>query len=214
MKTKIKISGVSYLAAVFCLLFSVSTIAAEQTRVLVVGDSLSAGFGLADNEGWVTLLQQENPHWQVINASISGDTTSGGVRRLPNLLTQYEPMVVIIELGGNDGLRGQPLRLIEKNLHRMIEMTQQQGATPLLLEMKIPPNYGPQYSGRFTQIYRQLAAQMQVTMVPFFLETIAAETGMMQADGIHPTAAAQPIMMRQVAQALKTLPIEHHQALN
>ena len=206
MKRKIIRNGFVRYLVIIALVWPLSAIAAaELPRILVVGDSLSAGFGLADDEGWVVLLQQDNPKWQITNASISGDTTTGGVRRLPKLLEKYQPDMVIIELGGNDGLRGQPLKLIENNIRRMIELVLQQGATPLLLEMKIPPNYGPQYSGQFTQIYQRLATQLQVALVPFFLESIVAQPGMMQSDGIHPTAAAQPAMMQQVLSSIENL---------
>ncbi len=208
MKRKTKRNWFVHFLVVVLLIGPLSAIAvAESPRILVVGDSLSAGFGLAENEGWVALMQQDNPQWQIINASISGDTTTGGLRRLPKLIEQHSPTIVVIELGGNDGLRGQPLGLIEKNLRQMIQLVRQQSAVPLLLEMKIPPNYGPQYSGRFTQIYQKLATQMQVALVPFFLESVIAKAGMMQADGIHPTAAAQPSMMQQVLSAIKGLSI-------
>lgn len=208
MKRKTKRNWFVHYLVVVLLIGPLSAIAvAESPRILVVGDSLSAGFGLAENEGWVALMQQDNPQWQIINASISGDTTTGGLRRLPKLIEQHSPTIVVIELGGNDGLRGQPLGLIEKNLRQMIQLVRQQSAVPLLLEMKIPPNYGPQYSGRFTQIYQKLATQMQVALVPFFLESVIAKAGMMQVDGIHPTAAAQPSMMQQVMSVIKGLSI-------
>ena len=206
MKRKTKRNWFVHYLLIVIMLGPLSAIAvAESPRILVVGDSLSAGFGLAENEGWVALMQQDNPQWHIINASISGDTTTGGLRRLPKLIEQHSPTIVVIELGGNDGLRGQPLGLIEKNLRHMIQLVQQQSAVPVLLEMKIPPNYGPQYSGRFTQIYQKLATQMQVVLVPFFLESVIAKAGMMQTDGIHPTAAAQPSMMQQVLSAIKSL---------
>lgn len=182
---------------------AIPSVLANQSKVLVVGDSLSAGFGIDPDLGWVSLLQQANPDWLVINASISGDTTSGGVRRLPALLDQHNPTLVIIELGGNDGLRGQSLSLIQRNLQQMVQDSVQQNAQVILMEMKIPPNYGARYTERFTALYEQIASQYQLVMVPFFLESVIGQDGMMQDDGIHPTAAAQSTMMQQVQAVLE-----------
>lgn len=169
-----------------------------EPRILVVGDSISAGFGVPVQQGWVALLQeslqQRVPAAQVINASISGDTTGGGLTRLPALLQQHKPHLTIIELGGNDGLRGIPLKVIEQNLQRMIKLTRQANSDILLLGMQIPPNYGARYASAFRELFPKLAAQHNTLLLPFLLEGIATRPELMQADGIHPTAAAQPLM--------------------
>lgn len=178
---------------------------AQDTRlktILVIGDSISAGFGIPMQQGWVTLLgkelQRQGHPTRVINASISGDTSQGGVSRLPALLTTHQPDLVVIELGGNDGLRGTPIRLIQANLQRMMDQATQANSDILLLGMQIPPNYGRKYTQSFREIFPTLASQNSVPYVPFLLEKVATTPGMMQADGIHPTAAAQPLMMASV----------------
>ena len=167
--------------------------------VLVLGDSLSAGYGLKDGQGWVALLgdklkslSEEN---RVVNASISGDTTANGLVRLSPALAQHKPDIVIIELGGNDGLRGQPLGLIEKNLSVLISRSQKAGAKVLLTGMRILPNYGPRYTEGFHGLYGKLAEKYHTALVPFFLEGIGGDAELMQADGIHPNAKAQPILL-------------------
>ena len=168
----------------------------------MVGDSISAGFGIPVQQGWVALLQrelqQDVPDLNVVNASISGDTTSGGVNRLPALLAQHKPDLTIIELGGNDGLRGQPLKLISNNLQRMISLAHESGSDVILLGMQIPPNYGPRYSEGFRNLYPALASSNQVELLPFLMDGIATKPELMQADGIHPKAEAQPAMMTAV----------------
>lgn len=180
---------------------------AHADRVLIVGDSISAGFGIPLQASWVALfekqLQQQVPSAVVVNASISGDTTSGGRARLPNLLSQHQPSLVVIELGGNDGLRGTPLTVIRQNLTFMVEQAQASGATVLLAGMQIPPNYGARYSDGFAQLFSELAEQYNTLLVPFILEGIGGVDGMMQADGIHPTAEAQDIMREHVWQAIQ-----------
>lgn len=170
--------------------------------VLVVGDSISAAFGLDTASGWVALLEQrmrEKGYEQpVVNASISGDTSSGGLSRLPRLLREHSPELVIIELGGNDGLRGQHPRQLQHNLAAMIDLSSSSGAQVLLLGMQIPPNYGRRYTEAFAQVYPQLAEEKQVVLVPFFLEGVAGVPGMMQSDGIHPTLQAQPQLLENV----------------
>lgn len=169
-----------------------------RTKVLVLGDSISAGYGINAEEGWVNLLQKSlteaESGWQVVNASISGETTGGGLARLPKLLTEHDPAVVIIELGGNDGLRGYPVPKMRNNLQTMVEMVQQREAEAVLMAMRIPPNYGRRYTQAFEQAFVDVSEKFETVLVPFFLEPIALETGMMQADGIHPTATAQPLM--------------------
>ncbi|MFT4763587.1 MAG: acyl-CoA thioesterase-1 [Oleispira sp.] len=181
----------------------------QQQTILVLGDSISAGFGIDKQLGWVALLEkeleQQYPHYALINASISGETTSGGANRLKSLLEKYQPSLIILELGGNDGLRGTPIKLMTQNLTYMIKLSQESGAKVLLLGMRIPPNYGQKYSELFANQYSLLATELNVKSVKFLLSGIAGQAGMMQADGIHPTKNAQPIMMQSVWQALKPL---------
>ena len=181
-------------------------VAADDATIVILGDSLSAAYGMELSESWPSLLQQrlnENGHaYQVFNSSITGETTQGGLTRLPRLLEQHEPAIVIIELGGNDGLRGLPLEVTGNNLARMIEHSLAAGARVVLAEMRIPPNYGRTYTEKFNGTYSDLAARYDVVLLPFVLQEIAFEPGMMQADGIHPTAAAQPIILEQVWKAL------------
>jgi acyl-CoA thioesterase-1 len=177
--------------------------------ILVVGDSISAGYGLAANEGWVALLQNrlksQGYGYRVVNASVSGETTTGGLARLPRALSVHRPAIVIIELGGNDGLRGLPLETSRTNLERMITLSKGAGARVLLLGMKIPPNYGARYSEGFEKVFRDLARQHKLAFEPFFLSKIALEQGMIQEDGLHPTAKAQPVMLDTMWPALKPL---------
>lgn len=163
--------------------------------LLVVGDSLSTGFGLEPGRDWVTLLQErlaaKGYGYRVVNASITGDTTTGGLARLPRALRIHQPSIVLIELGGNDGLRGTPVGLIRDNLAAMIRLAQAAGARVILAGIQIPPNYGQRYTQEFAAIFPQLAAQHRVTLIEFILDGIALDTGLMQADGIHPNEAAQ-----------------------
>ena len=166
---------------------------------LVVGDSISAAFGLDTAQGWVALLQkrldQQGRSIHVVNASISGDTSAGGLARLPALLAEHRPALVMIELGGNDGLRGTPLTQLQQNLAGMITASQASGAQVMLLGMRLPPNYGKRYTEGFAGVYEQLAATHRVPLLPFFLEGVGGVPGLMQADGIHPTADAQPRLL-------------------
>lgn len=177
--------------------------------LLVVGDSISAAFGLDSRQGWVALLEkrlsEEGFEHSVVNASISGDTSAGGAARLSALLAEHKPELVIIELGGNDGLRGQPPAQLQQNLASMVEQSQQAGAKVLLLGMKLPPNYGVRYTTAFAQVFTDLAEQKQVSLVPFFLEGVGGVPGMMQADGIHPAEAAQEILLDNVWPTLKPM---------
>lgn len=174
---------------------------------LVVGDSISAAFGLDTTQGWVALLQkrldQQGKRIQVVNASISGDTSAGGLARLPALLAEHRPALVMIELGGNDGLRGTPLAQLQQNLANMIATSKSSGAQVLLLGMRLPPNYGKRYTEGFAGVYEQLAATHQVPLLPFFLEGVGGVPGLMQADGIHPTAAAQSRLLDNIWPLLK-----------
>lgn len=177
--------------------------------VLVVGDSISAALGLETSQGWVSLLQKkldsERIDHRVVNASISGDTSAGGAARLPALLGEHKPEVVIIELGGNDGLRGQPPAQLQQNLASMVEQSQQAGAKVLVLGMRLPPNYGKRYTDAFARVFSDVAKDQQVPLVPFFLEGVGGVEGMMQADGIHPAAGAQPKLLENVWPSLQPL---------
>lgn len=167
--------------------------------LLVIGDSISAAYGIEIEQGWVAQLQQRlnerELSYQVVNASISGDTSAGGRTRLPALLEQHQPDLVVIELGGNDGLRGLSLVSLKDNLSAMVELARQQGSRVIVLGMRIPPNYGPRYTEGFYQVYQQLAQEQSVPVLGFFLEGIGGVPGMVQNDGIHPTAAAQPLLL-------------------
>lgn len=181
----------------------------RKQSVLVVGDSLSAEYGIARQQGWVALLQkgldERSSGFQLINASISGDTTSGGLSRLPALLEKHQPAIVIIELGGNDALRGLPLNMTKSNLTRMTQMAQSSGAKVLLAGMQIPPNYGKEYSQAFQAIYPQVANELGAQLIPFFLEGIAQNIQLFQQDGIHPNEQAQPILASNVWKHLEPL---------
>ncbi len=182
---------------------------AEGQAIVVLGDSISAGYGIQRDEGWVhlldeTLAQREEP-WYAVNASISGETTGGGLARLKGLLEEHSPSIVIIELGGNDGLRGYPISRIRSNLQTMVDEVRAAGAIPIMMAMRIPPNYGPRYASAFDNVFGEVAAATETLLVPFFLEDVALEEGMMQDDGIHPTAAAQPQMKAAVWQHLEPI---------
>lgn len=180
----------------------------DTTKILVMGDSLSAGYGIDIQQGWVNLLEKEltkNHSIQIINASVSGETSSGGNSRLPALLAEHKPDIVILELGGNDGLRGQPLKLLEKNLQTMIDASKTVEAKILLAGMQIPPNYGARYSNQFKALYPKLAEKNQLGLIPFLLEGIGGNETLVQRDGIHPTAEAQPIIVNNVLPELKKL---------
>ena len=171
--------------------------------LLVLGDSLSAAYGVPEETAWVNLLRQrlaDNGHndWSVVNASISGETADGGARRLPGLLKKHQPQLVILELGGNDGLRGFPPRVIEKSLALMLRNSQSAGAQTLLVGMQIPPNYGNRYTQAFAAIYGDLAQRYSSALVPFFLNDIYNVDSLMQSDGIHPREPAQSILLDNV----------------
>lgn len=181
--------------ALIAVVFSTSA-TANQNTVLVLGDSISAAYGVPSETAWVQLLSDRLADnglgdWQVVNASISGETTDGGARRLPALIEEHDPGVVIIELGGNDGLRGFPPNVIENNLADMIARVQESGAKAILVGMQIPPNYGRRYTSMFADIYPKLSDRYDTGLVPFLLEGIYDQAGLMQDDGIHPTAEAQ-----------------------
>jgi acyl-CoA thioesterase-1 len=177
--------------------------------ILVVGDSLSAAHGMEPRQGWVALLEQRlrdrRLDYTVVNASISGDTTASGRARLPRLLQTHKPAVVVIELGGNDGLRGLPLEQVKKNLQAMVAEARRHGARVLLVGVPLPPNYGPRYTEQFGRLYAQVAHAQQVALLPSLLEGVGADRALMQTDGIHPNAGAQPRMLENLWAVLAPL---------
>lgn len=182
---------------------------AAPRKMLVFGDSLSAAYGLASSQGWVHLLGERiarsNLPWQVVNGSISGETTAGGLRRLPGDLKRHQPAVVLIALGANDALRGQPVAAIRANLEQMIKLARAARAEPVLAGIMIPPNYGIDYAREFAALYGELARRHRLRIVPFLLEGIADKPEMFQADQLHPTAAAQPRIVENVWPAVEPL---------
>lgn len=201
-------TAVRSIIVLFLFVLAVPAQAAERT-ILVMGDSLSAAYGVPTDTAWVNLLRQRLDSrglpWAIVNASISGETTDGGQRRLPELLDKHSPEIVIIELGGNDGLRGFPPRVTRDNLADMIRQSKSAGAVPLLVGMQMPPNYGKRYTQTFAAIYPELAKEHQIPLVPFFLEGIYNRDGLMQDDGIHPTAEAQPRLLSNLWPVLSPL---------
>jgi acyl-CoA thioesterase I len=193
----------------FCMLLASAAPAAAQKTILVLGDSLSAAYGIAQARGWVALLgerlKREQLNYIVANASVSGDTTAGGRARLGAALERHRPAIVILELGGNDGLRGLPIAQMKANLDAMIAQSRKAGAQVVLVGMRIPPNYGPDYADAFAAAYDELAKRRKTALVPFFLEDLTARPELFQADRIHPTAAAQPLMLERVWTALSPL---------
>ena len=186
-----------------------SFVATDPRTVLVVGDSLSAAYGLSASQGWVALLgermRRSHPGWRVVNASVGGETSAGGEARIVAELVRHRPAVVIIALGANDGLRGLPLRQMRRNLARMIGAAQGIGARVLLVGIRVPPNYGSEYAGEFERSYRDLAQRFDTALLPFLLAPIAADRGNFQEDNLHPVAAAQPALRDHVWSALRPL---------
>jgi acyl-CoA thioesterase-1 len=182
---------------------------AADKSILVYGDSLSAAYGIAQARGWVALLaerlKRERSDYSVVNASVSGETTAGGSSRLQKILEERKPGVVIIELGANDGLRGLPIAQMKQNLSAIIERAQKSGARVLLVGMKLPPNYGPDYTAQFEAAFAELAKRHRAPLVPFLLEEFAEKPEYFQPDRIHPTAEAQPLMMERVWKGLRPL---------
>lgn len=167
--------------------------------LLVFGDSLSAGYGVEAGQSWVDLLAQrmeeKNLPYQVVNASISGDTSAGGLSRIKTELKRHQPDILILELGANDGLRGLPLKSMKSNLSSIVQQAKASGARVLLVGMQMPPNYGPRYTERFSAIYGELAKEQQLPLVPFLLEKVALDPRLMQADNLHPNAKGQPLLL-------------------
>jgi acyl-CoA thioesterase I len=200
---------------IFLVILWCTASAAQAARpvILVFGDSISAGYGLSRVElGWVALLQaklnDQGYGYQIVNASVTGETSGGGLARLPRALALHHPALVILELGGNDGLRALPTAEMQNNLSRMIGLATAAGAKVLLLGMRIPPNYGPEYSGQFQRVYSALAHDDKVPFVPFLLEGVALSPALMQTDGIHPNETAQPRLLENVWPVLQPM-LEH-----
>jgi acyl-CoA thioesterase I len=191
-----------------CLFISLSSGAWGKT-ILVYGDSLSAAYGIAEKHGWVALLgerlKRERPDYSVVNASISGETSSGGLGRMAKALARHKPAVLVLELGANDGLRGLPAAEMTKNLSAMIQQAQKAGARVLLVGMRIPPNYGPDYTREFESAFARLAKRHRTALVPFLFAGMGEDLALFQPDRIHPTEAAQPILLENVWQALGPL---------
>ncbi len=189
---------------------ALSNSALAAKNILVFGDSLSAGYGIARDDSWANLLQRElkknHPQYEVVNASISGETTSGGLRRIGKALQEHRPALVIVELGANDGLRGSSIAETEKNLNAIIELVKKANAKVLLLGIQMPPNYGQNYTRQFRALYPKLAKQHRVALVPFMLDGIPPEQ--YQADNLHPDVAAQPQVLRNVMKMLEPMLIQ------
>ena len=187
--------------------------AAEPPTVLIFGDSLSAGYGVDVDQTWVALLQSrlesQGYEHRVINASISGETTQGGMTRIDPALANFDPDLVILELGGNDGLRGFPAEVIRENIRTMIESSRNHGATVVILGIKIPTNYGPRYRQAFENIYSDLATELDVLWIEFFMEGVALNEEMMQDDGVHPTTEAQPMLLDNAWPVIREALTEH-----
>lgn len=189
------------ITSVFWLSLIFSPVATFAKTIMILGDSLSAGYGINAQDGWVNLLQNQlNQQYpkkhRVVNASVSGETTSGALARLPKLLQIYSPDVIVIELGGNDALRGQPPQMIQRNLAQLVLMSQKSKATAILFGMKIPPNYGTAYSQAFEKNYQIVSQQYKVKLLPFFMEGVAGHKNLMQKDQIHPNRQAQVILLK------------------
>jgi acyl-CoA thioesterase-1 len=187
------------IAAFLLLVLNVPTFGTEAPTVLVFGDSLSAGYGIEVDQSWATLLQdrlkEQGYEHRVVNASISGDTTEGGAARIAQAIESFSPALIILELGGNDGLRGIPPSRMRDNLRTIIETSTESGAAVVLLGIRIPPNYGQRYIEEFDDVFRQLATELEVPWIEFFMEGIALNEELMQPDGIHPNAIAQPLLL-------------------
>ncbi len=187
---------------------SVASYAADEPTVLIFGDSLSAGYGIDIDSAWPSLLQErllrQGYEHRVVNASITGETTEGGAERIEDALERFSPDLVVIELGGNDGLRGFPPARMKANLETMITESRERGASVALLGIRIPPNYGPRYTRAFEAVFKDLAEQYDLPFMDFFLDGVALDDSLMQADGIHPTAEAQPRLLENAWPAIES----------
>ena len=198
-----------FLRIVLVLLVVVGSRPAIAGTVLIVGDSLSAGYGLPNGSGWVSLLNDrlvaEYPDVSLVNASISGETTAGGKRRIQSLLERHKPGVVVVELGANDGLRGIRIPLIRDNLAAIVDTCLKSGAKTLVLGMRVPPNYGREYAEKFHAMFKEVSNRKDVSLVPFMLDGFADDRALFQEDGIHPASDAQPLIMDNVYEQLRPL---------
>ena len=202
--------GIRNSLAIGCLLLALTAQAvADEKKILVLGDSISAAYGMSLEQGWVAelavYLKERDGGIQVVNASISGETTAGGLRRLPLLLQVNQPSIVILELGANDGLRGYSLNTLYDHLKSLVEMAQQADAKVILIPMEIPPNYGSRYTSGFRESFRQVALETNCTLAPFILDGVATNPTLMQGDGIHPTVEAQPLLLNNVLPTVITV---------
>ena len=186
-------SAIKRSLATLIVILSISSSSYAAT-ILILGDSLSAGYGMEEEQGWVQLLRNELPQHTIVNGSVSGETSAGGARRIADLLASSQFDLVVIELGGNDGLRGFPPTQLKSNLTKIIEASQQIDAKVLLTEVMVPPNYGPRYSKMFNDVFYELADSYNIPLIPFFMQDIAPTPSLMQRDGIHPNVEAQPII--------------------
>ncbi len=197
-----KVRFFSLSVVIFVLLPSAASAAEDSYTLMVWGDSLSAAYGFSEEQGWVALLDEklnsENWPYRVINGSVSGETTTGGLERLPAMLESYSPDLVILELGGNDGLRGLPLELMKANLKSMVDLVRADGGEVLLTGIQIPPNYGPRYTEPFFALFREIAEEDSLPLVPFLIDGIPQQPELMQNDGIHPKAEAQFMILENV----------------
>ncbi len=186
---------------IFVLIFS-NSIIADDKKLLILGDSISAGFGIKESQNWTTLLKssfsKEGKSLEIINSSISGDTTSGGLSRINRDLNTYKPDFVLVELGGNDALRGYPISRIKKNLLKIISIISNNQSIPIIMQIKIPPNYGKKYIEAFENIYSEVASETDAKLISFMLENVALREDLMQPDGIHPNEKAQPFITEQI----------------
>ena len=186
---------------IFVLIFS-NSIIADDKKLLILGDSISAGFGIKESQNWTTLLKRsfskEGKSLKIINSSISGDTTSGGLSRISRDLNSYEPDFVLVELGGNDALRGYPISRIKQNLLKIISIISNNQSIPIIMQIKIPPNYGKKYIEAFENIYSEVASETDAKLISFMLENVALREDLMQPDGIHPNEKAQPFITEQI----------------
>ena len=191
---------------IVCLLFAASASAHPARTILVFGDSISAGYGIPVGQGWVALLQAKleglGYGYRVVNASVSGETTAGGLDRLPRALALHRPQILILELGGNDGLRALPVQHMRANLGRMLRLARSAGTSVVLLGMRMPPNYGPEYTAQFQRAFVDVAKAHRVAFVPFFLQGIATQPALMQADGLHPNVRGQALLLANAWRAL------------
>jgi acyl-CoA thioesterase-1 len=198
LRTLLRIIGACALSIGFWVIALQNAAAADRT-ILVFGDSLSAAYGLRPEQGWVALLDKrlrtQGYGYNVVNASVSGETTSGGLQRLPRALELNKPLILVLELGANDALRGLPLSNAKDNLSKMVDLAGKAGVRVLLVGMRIPPNYGPKYTADFVQMYADLSARYRAPLVPFLLQSVALDSSRMQEDGLHPNALGEPAVL-------------------